>query len=363
MKKLYRIEGADFKAELPHDCGNVLTLQFDNGFKCEVAPAACGAFSEGTALTRKVRVHRTNDLLEASANSLRVIPFGCEFEIKRKLDFADGFVQIIVDAAAGNGGRIDEFTLDPLVFRGSWKRFGLDDGREVRWIDAVDEEAELWSSDRPLLRILAESTGGALFECGCGEDIWRHNVAQTLTDCTAQFTVKGSRTTLCVERKMFQFAKEPEVVIPRRPWRFSYYIAWSLTAPKADELESAELLPLDALDIPSSGMCTAENGEESADVCFAAPAVRRRLRDAVRTATGSLVIPDVKLALCYAPSHLERPGKGALEHWGLAELFTFYVWANRQLVKKEAALTLRSAEYSAAAAILCRKPRTFKPEG
>ena len=68
--------------------------------------------------------------------------------------------------------------------------------------------------------------------------------------------------------------------------------------------------------------------------CFQAPAVRKYLRKIVRqqqetSGNVHLNLPDVQS--CDDAGHLERPGKKALRHWGLDELFALYSWGNRTL--------------------------------
>ncbi len=356
MTKNYTFENSTVQAELSGGAESVLKLAFANGCKCTVGTSACGAFGEKSGLVRKTRLHRSIDLLEITAETQRVIPFGSEFEIRRAFSFGDGFARITVDAAAGNGGRVESFTLDPVTFEGDWKKVAVDDGDGIRWQEAPAENTVLWESGRTPLRILAESADGALFECGCGEDLWRHNAASAMENCTAKFVVTADSKTLKFERTMFSFAKGDDVEIPKRPWRFSYCLAWSLAPETA--LSGGKELKLAALDIPESGLRAGGEGKP----CFAAPAVRRRLRDAVRSAGESVVVPDVDFGCCTDPSHLERPGKGELLHWDLPELFALYLWGNRQLAKKDLSLRFISAEKSAAAAVLKHVPETFKEE-
>ncbi len=360
MKKQYTISGADFQITLPHICQDVMTFAFDNGSQCRVEPCACGVFSEKSALTRKLRIHRSADLLESSAESLRIIPFGCEFEIRRNAVFFDGFALVTVDCAAVSGGGVDEFTLDPVVFSGRWRRLGIDGGGGIRWQDAVDEPAVLWNDGRPPLRMLAEGDDGSIFECGCGEDLWRHHAGADMPGCSAAFTVTGDSKSLRIDRRMFSFDKSEDVEIPRRSWRFSYYIAWHTGA--GGKAVSGQEAALDQLDLPESAGRTGAGGVRLQSCCMAAPALRRRLRDAVRSAGGSLTLTGYVPGICFDPSHPERPSKGSLMHWDLPEAAALYIWGNRQLAAKGGVLTIKPGENSAAASVLGRRPSRFKEE-
>ena len=47
--------------------------------------------------------------------------------------------------------------------------------------------------------------------------------------------------------------------------------------------------------------------------------------------TGNIILKTADVKSCDDSAHLERPGKKALRHWDLSELFALYSWANRVL--------------------------------
>ena len=72
-------------------------------------------FSEAQGLPEKLRRHAANDGLSVEADSCNVIPFGCEYRVKRQWKFAGNTGELTDDIAADNGGKIDDLSLEEIL--------------------------------------------------------------------------------------------------------------------------------------------------------------------------------------------------------------------------------------------------------
>ena len=107
---------------------------------------------------------------------------------------------------------------------------------------------------------------------------------------------------------------EPETEPEKRPWRFKMLCSWQK--------------------VQSVGEKSGFDREFELKGCAGADTARRMLRKAVRKSDGmSLLLTGAAPEICTDPSHVDRPGKGELEHWDLEEHLVSYIWGNRQLEK------------------------------
>ena len=117
-----------------------------------------------------------------------------------------------------------------------------------------------------------------------------------------------------------------EAVMEKRPWKFKSIFSWS--TPES----SAATLP--------------ENAETfSIPGCFASSAAHREIRKVVRAASGSktLLLQGEFPVICHDPAHLERPAKNPVEHSDLGAAALDYLWANRELAKRNSSLIMKSS--------------------
>lgn len=319
--------------------------------RAAVGGALCDGFGEARVEAKKLKVHRTLDGLLTSAESEKVIPFGCEYDVRRSFSLLDGLLRVTADFRTVGRQVLRELRLDPVTLTGDWRRLGISrDGVTVEWHDLP------YAEEAPQMPVfyLAEAADGTLWEFGCGEDLWRCRAGRELGG-EARFGVEASAQTVRFERLMFRFA--PDLVLQRRPWRFGYYLAWSKVP---DAPAAGEVLDLAQLAIPPGGRRTGADGKVAPGFCLAAPAVQRALRDAVRRAAGSLVIRGAGADCCCAAGHLDRANKGTLLHRDLEAAMAFYEWANRQLDKIGAGLVFEGNYHTASARVLARVPRKFE---
>ncbi len=357
-----RIGGPDFNIRVPDAAAPVLDLE-SAGMRLEVHGVSCDGFPERQALVAKNRRHCAEDGLSVGVEQERTIPFGCEFQIRRRITVADGFAQVTVDVRAGNGGRLRQCVLDPVRLRGQWRRFGVSmDGKDFEWHEAGDGTRNL-NFTAPPLRCLAEDESGAMLEIGCGDDLWRHRIAETLPQCAASFSASVAHREIVLERRVLDFASDAEV--PSRPWRWEYYMAWCSSGPAADTAAAPGAVRLAPADwgVPSGGL--RQGAAADGTFCLTAPSVRRRLRDLIRGAEMSLVLEAPAPGVCMAASHLDRGARAELAHWDFGERLALKLWGCRRLGHRGGALYLenRGGDEGAAAAVLARRLRPLQDAG
>ncbi len=339
------IKGADFAAAF-HGFGEAVFELETGSARLTAGGVRCDGFGEERVAADKLKIHRTLDGIAVSAESQKVIPFGCEYDVRRSFALFDGVLRVTADFRPVGPQPIRELALDPVSFEGDFVKLGISrDGGEVEWHELPYKEE---TPDMPAFYLL-EGRDGTLYEFGCGEDLWRCRAGRKLGG-EAVFSVDASQRSANFGRLMFRFAREVE--LQRRPWRFSYYFAWS-GPEEAVKMDGAEVLDLTSLGVPASGC---RSGEEAA-LCFAAPVTQRMLRDAVRRSTGSLVIRNAASGICCDAGHLDRAGKGTLLHRDLDAKLAFYEWANRQLDKIGAGLVFEGGDDTASTRVTKRVPR------
>lgn len=275
--------------------------------------------SEADALSEKCRFHSKLDNCEVEVELQNVYPFGGESFIKRSCILRDKLAEIRVDVQPGRGEVIRQFELEPLLFSGEFAELEL-----IKTLPPCNgkfqaEKVELtegiiYESTDPWAVMVLTDADGFQIELGTGGDWWRmQGCGETL------WRIEKNSDTVKVTRKLVNIAADQEV--QRRPWRFNYYLAWgrktAIQPPQKDEL-----------------ILTADLQKLAKSDCLRAPAVRKVLRKLLRQqqeGSGNVVLllPDVKS--CDDAGHLERPGKKALLHWDLDELFALYSWGNRTL--------------------------------
>lgn len=307
------IAGADFSARMPARGKTVFTLAPDGtASSVQLERVGIGKFNELSALERERRLHRAGDALSVEMETVGVIPFGCEYEISRRITVLDGFALFTLDLKALNGGKIEDITLEPVEFSGTWLRIDLlkpDDPAPLTV--AAGNSGTLYSGPEPPLALGITFAGGGRIEFYCGSDLWRHRAGQHLPGAGGEFTISATPDAIRLERHVL--FHQPESEIERRPWRFKNFMAWRGAGRRSDTVaEATDFAP---------GPGCALNGIH-----------RRALRKAVRRAAGSLRLCDCDPVVCRNPAHLDRGGAGReIEHFDFEEYVASYLWGNRQL--------------------------------
>ena len=277
----------------------------------------CGKFGELSVLPEKFRLHRSEDAADAELESSGVIPFGCEYRVVRDFRVSCGCASFTTDISAVTGGRVDGIELEPLTFAGEMTKvefliFGEDKFRTAE----LPTEGTLYSGNEVPLLIRATYADGLRCEMALGGDVWRHRAAFGIEGAESEYELAASGGELKLTRRVLKYA--PEVEPERRPWRFTSLIGWNDGTAPSEPLGEAFELP----------------------GCAMSAANRRNLRARVRRSTASLDWREVSPTVCRDAAHVSRAGRGELAHFDLEELLAAWRWANRQLGRSGAHLTL-----------------------
>ena len=280
-------------------------------------------FDGGLSLPEKLRCHRTHDNLCAEFDSVNVIPFGCEYHVKRHWTLFSNIALLNCDIAADNGGTVRDLELEPLeiLLEPAKIEFLLRGEKVLRCVE--NASGEIYSGAAPVLMLRVSDNAGRAAEYICGDDLWRHCAAEKLEGVSSyyQITVEAGKTIL---KRQLLITPE-EVTVEKRPWKFKSVFAWTDHSVEVPEVP--------------------ENVEElSIPGCFASSFAHRELRKFVR-AFGSgkrLVIKGEFPVFCNDPAHLERPAKNPVEHSDLGAAALDYLWANHELAKRGSLLVMKS---------------------
>lgn len=278
-----------------------------------------GNFDEALGLAEKLRRHLANDALSAEVDSENVIPFGCEYHVRRHWSYSGNIVELTDDISADNGGRITDLFLEEVVFCGQAAAVSvlLDGETAVKTFPASGTVCE--SEKLPLL-VRVDFSDGTAAEFYSGDDFFRHNGSAAISGASAQHRIFADAEGVHWVRHVLITGEEVEV--EKRPWRFkSLFAAY---AAKSEAETDGEKLALEG--------------------CFAAPAMHREFRNFIRKSPAK----DLHLTLCGKVqccdgSHISRPGK-KVSHGMLGEVFDDYIWANGVTAKRGGGF---SAEISA----------------
>lgn len=361
------IAGPEFSARVEPSGKYAFTLELEGRPRLRTGRAGCAAFSELSALPKSFRRHASSDGLSASVEARSVIPFGCEYEVRREIELWDGCGTLTVDIAAVNHGAVGDLSLGEVSFPGPWTKleFLLWGEKKFRAVELLaGEEREFHHSPEIPVMIRLSDGAGCVVEFAAGSDLWRHRAGFRTPGATGEFTLTGSAEEVRFSRQILRY--EPEVEPEKRPWRFSSLIAWRTGNDPEPEPEG-ERVDLAAAELPDSGRRVPAEGEGAAALpCLASPAGRKFIRNLVRRASGSLVLTGAAPELCLDAAHLGRAGKGELEHFDLEDYFAFHLWGNHQLAGRGDSFTMLPApecRFAGSAAVknLGRAPRKLFP--
>ena len=318
------------------DCaGNRMEL-FSGGSECarfsaggtlllQMGRVKTDGFTEAQGLPEKMRRHSANDDLSIGVESVNVIPFGCEYHIKRQWKGAGNVFELTSDIAADNGGRIAALELEELYFPIA--------GTQVEYLVYGEKEFRSntdYSGSEMIVMLRVGSGDGKTVEFYAGDDFWRHRAASGIAGASSQHTLTITSEDVRYTRQILSI---PQEMIPeKRPWRFKSMIAIK------DDTAAADV---------SGAEKTVISG------CFAAPAAHRSFRSFIRH------LPENKNAVmqgdfpvfCDDGSHLSRQGR-KIAHGDLAEVFNEWVWASGVMAKRGGACVMQSRSRDSAGSVI-----------
>lgn len=268
-----------------------------------------GNFSEALGLAEKLRRHLSNDGLTGAAESENVIPFGCEYHVKRQWKFSGNIGELTDDISADNGGKIEDLTLEEIVFPGEVKTVSILFAGDKTMREFPADGVIYDGADLPVT-VQALYADGVKAEFYCGDDFWRHNCVAAYPGGTARHLITAGADGIHWVRQVLILPED--AVVEKRPWRFKALFAVS----------TAEAAAIDREDFSWNG-------------CFAAPAAHREFRSFIRK-QGSGSAPVLRISgmnCCQEGSHVSRPGKNVL-HGMLGEIFDEYIWGNTVMARK-----------------------------
>ncbi len=347
------IVGADFRLRALPGTDDSARLEIGGRERVRFGRVRCGGFAESNGLLQRLRGHSAVDRLSGSIDSNWVIPFGCEYEVERDIEVCDGFAVWTCDLRAVNRGMVSSAELEPLVFTGPWTALEVMfyGDREVRRIPLQSGDSELFRGKEPPVLLRLTAADAVRVEYVLGGDLWRHRAALRLEHAAGEFTLSGGMEQITFTRRVFQF--DDDAVIEKRPWRFRTLLAWSANSAPEYAYGEEERFDFAAAELPESGRRLLMDGERTASGCLTSSPARKLLRDRIRRAGGDLCIAGAGFGICTDAAHLERPGKGALEHCDLDDGCNFYLWGNRQQHKQNRRLRILTAADSPFAEGVC----------
>ena len=284
-----------------------------------------------------------------------VIPFGEEPAVRRKIEyFGNGIVKVTTDMRMKSSMSGKEFILDRLSLTGDFAEFAViplntdTQFTSLNWKPISAEKSTILEATEVCCIILIRTEEGFTIETGTGFDLWRWNVAEKSTG--VQSGLKIEKTAAGIEISRFIMQSDDEFNIPKRDWRFNWYLAWSNTKEEPSEFSENADLCLSDLSIDSSGKV--RNSQKNLNApCLHSKQVRNLLRKWLRSRLGADAGTNLRVSgflphICNNPSHLERPKRGALLHWDMQDIIDFWFWANRQLRKNNCSIAISADEAS-----------------
>jgi hypothetical protein len=343
-------------------------LQLCDDITCKIEGIDFGIASEEHAQIKKIRVHQYMDIDGFWVNYQAVLPFGSEPKIGRKLEFYNNHCKIATNLSLNTGFPFSYFNMDTIRLQADWKKIGLvtasESGElELNWNDLKDfDSGIIYNSPTSFISCILQTNDGKLLEIGSGDDLWRWNIAEQLTDTTSEFRIELKDNELVLTRKPVIWQEEIEL---KRDWRFKWYIAWQVPTEKSIDIGSAEMLPqnIDSFKYtgsnhyklpdswPQNALVT---NSSTSSPCLHASIVKRYLKTFIRSIKNQLeqqtiYISGIEPHLCSNASHLERPKRKTLLHWDLLDILEFQFWADKQLKESQSKLIIIPDKKSALA--------------
>ncbi len=292
-----------------------------------------GNFDESLGLAEKLRRHLANDALSASADSENVIPFGCEYRVKRHWNFSGNIGELTDDIAADNGGRIHDLQLEPVTFAGDVEKVSILFFNENEVKDFAPDGV-IYDGETLPVRVRVAFKDGSAAEVYCGDDFWRYQCASVYTGGRARHTVTAVDGGIVWMRQVLTLPEDIEA--EKRPWRFKMLFGFAAGS-DPETLPPADL---------------------TFDGCFAAPAGHKNLRNFIRKQSDGAV-PVITVSgksCCDDGSHVSRPGR-AVSHGMLGEIFDEYIWANSVMARKGGSCILNAAVAPLTDSVICGNMR------
>lgn len=294
-----------------------------------------GKFDEALGLAGKLRKHLANDRICAEAESLNVIPFGCEYQVKRQWKFAGNTGELTVDIAADNGGAIDALTLEDVCFEGQIERveYLLDGENSVR---CSREKGIIYSGSLLPVMVRVTFADGVRAEFYNGDDFWRYRCAGNYPGGSAMHTLQLDENALRWTRQILILPEDAAVEkVPRR-FKALFAVGTGEKVPAANDGEKLVL----------SG-------------CFADNLRHREFRAFIRKLLPGThaLLEAASPCFCTQGSHVSRPGR-EVPHGVPGELFDEYIWGSSAMARKGGTLQINALIPGMEESVICSNLQT-----
>ncbi len=350
------IEENNWKAthDLEQHCPFTFSLENDDNIRIVLNGITIGSLNESMAMPLKAVRHDFMQKDGYRVKTTSVIPFGSEPAVLRKFDYLGNILKVTTDVRMKAPVVGNIFSIDDLVIQGNWKKFAVINmsggnrlNNKLEWHKISSEDSVIYDSDDLFGVLLLESEKGIRLEIGTGFDIWRWNIAEKTEGVVGNLKVESANGEIIVKRNVM--TSEAEFKIPKRDWRFNWYLSWDCGEKKSGEKKDcADCFSIDQFEWSEAGTVKASGIYEDSP-CLHSKAAKNRLRKWLRSIINKVEGKEVKLVdlnpgICENSAHLEKSKIDKLLHWDLSDIIDFWFWGNRQLRRKESSLTIFSAK-------------------
>lgn len=214
-------------------------------------------------------------------------------------------------------------------------------------IRGIDKDF-LW--DSPPLAIIFKTESGEIIEIGTGDDIWRWNVAKTLSH-NSSFLLSIKKGIPKFSRNLLCAASEEPLQLHGRSFRLTWYVAWHehTCAPRQKIKNKSRIIDIKTdFEWPESALAISEKGKRLTMPCFHSNYVwnvlKKMIRQEIENGSSEIILKGVKPAVCFSASHLDRAKKKVLAHWNMMAMMKFWLWANKQAASRNAVFRFAPSE-------------------
>jgi len=318
-----------------------------------------GALSESFGISKKLRFHESKFKNAGQVESQINLPFGSEPSVSKTVDFVNNYAKITTNIEIKGAFPLKKISFGKIIVNAEWEKYAIIDLnssniKNINW-KKMDNDFQLYSSDKPFLILLLETKDGTRLEIGTGDDIWRWMNANQ-KNATSSFSVSKKGNSIEIIRDAYIW--DEEISLISQNLHFRWYFSWC----NIEELENSNSEDLEIKLLPklhkkkfrwdSFAKCawkcekldTEQNSavlnEEYLSYPCMSSSIMKHFKKIIRSMKNqvdndTIVFTGIYPSLCDNASHVERKKKKILLHWNINKLLDFYLWANKQLIDKD----------------------------
>ncbi len=349
----FSIKGNGWEASFDESVPASMKFSIRNERVLELRPVSFGTLDESSGIVAKCRMHSSVDNLSAGVGMKTVIPFGGEPVVERNIEFAANHAKIVTDIKTAGRMPAEKFSVDSLFIHGEWKQAAIipipSDSHFIPKIEWRELDGDsIYDSSEPFLVCLLKSEDGKTLEIGTGDDLWRWTPSDVSEGAVSNFKIEKQDNGILISRDILRWEAETEM--PSRNWRFKWHFAWSIESNAPNTPQNDYEFDFLKSKIPVSTKVQF-NGDSRKEICFAAHVTQKRMKKWIRAEASNregekISILNLEPHFCESAAHLERAKRETLRHWDIMKIFDFWLWANKQLNKKDNKLFIVPPENS-----------------